>query len=516
MLQVALTQLRRTAGAGGARTEFTRANRRLHASVIVSPDLSANSLIELIAHELEHVIEQLDGVQLTGREQKGVFRDANHAFETARAAHIGQQVASEVRRSIHRTALQRDSGPILTGVSAISGDGAFVGFESLANLVPGDTNSSSLSDIYVLDVRSGRIELISMGVDGSPANGSSSTPSLSSDGRYVVFDTIASNLGLDKVPDCVTVFLRDRLAGTSRAVVRAFGDPSRVLCGSRPAVSNDGKLIAFESTSVDLVDGIDENGPGMDVYVTDVIAGTTSRVSVDNQGQQQPVGASSRASISGDGRYVAFTSTACIDRPRRATQGPVHPPCSRQVYVHDRVTARTRPVRAVGGNWPDAPTFGAAISAEGRYVAFTSTATNIVTSGVSDRSQVYLYDTELEKSELVSRTPLRRPGNGDSSRAAVGAAGRFVVFQSAASDLTCSVRCTPGERDDNLVTDVFVLDRQTSSMQRLSQGPGGALWWTSSIGPALDAAGRVFAFSSRHPTGPEDDGADFDLFVVKR
>lgn len=418
--------------------------------------------------------------------------------------------------SIYRTALQRDSGPILTGVSSMSADGAFVAFESLANLVPGDTNSNSLSDIYVLDVNSGRIELASMGLDGSPATGSSSTPSLSGDGRYVAFDSIASNFVPDNVPNCVTVFLRDRRIGTNRAVVRASVDHSRILCGNRPAMSNDGRVIAFESTSVDLVEGVDENGVGTDVYVTDVSTGTTSRVSVDSQGKQQSVGASGRASISSDGRYVAFTSTACIDRARPGMQGAAHGPCSRQVYVHDRLTARTRAIRAAGGGWANGPTFGAAISADGRYVAFTSIATNIVRSGVSKRSQVYLYDTEREESELVSRTPQGRPGNGDSSMPAVAGSGRFVVFQSAASDLTCAVRCRPGERDDNLVSDIFVLDRQTSRMQRLSEGPGRKLWWTSSVGPVVDAAGRVFAFSSRHPTGPEDDRADFDLFVLKR
>ena len=99
-LQLVLTQVRgRQASRGGAHTQFTRSNHRLHAAVAVSLDLSSNALIELIAHELEHVIEQLDGVQLTGRTQKGVFRNANDTFETARAAHIGQQVASEVRRA---------------------------------------------------------------------------------------------------------------------------------------------------------------------------------------------------------------------------------------------------------------------------------------------------------------------------------------------------------------------------------------------------------------------------------
>ena len=417
--------------------------------------------------------------------------------------------------SIYRTARQSDSGPILTGVLSMSADGGFVAFETLANLLPGDTNSSSLSDIYVLDVNSGRVELASIGLDGSPATGSSSTPTLSSDGRYVAFDSIASNLVPDKMPNCVTVFVRDRRTSTSRAIVRASVDHSRVLCAYRPAMSNDGRVIAFESSAVDLVDGVDENGVATDVYVSEVSVGTMSRVSVDSQGKQQSVGGSSQAAISGDGRYVAFTSTACMDRTRPAIQGTAQAPCSRQVYVHDRYETRTRAIRAMSGKWPNGPTFSAAISSDGRYVAFTSTATNVVRSGITNRSQVYIYDTEREESELVSRTPQGRPGNSDSSMPAVAGSGRFVVFQSTASDLLCAIRCAPSERDDNLVSDVFVLDRQTSRMHRLSRGPGRELWWTSSVGPVLDAAGRVFAFSSRHPTGPGDDSADFDLFVLK-
>jgi hypothetical protein len=100
LLHVVLRRVTATrAGTGGARTEFTRSNRRLHAEMIVSLDVGSSSLIELIAHEFEHVIEQLDGVQLTGRAQKGVSSDAGDTFETARAAHIGRQVALEVRRA---------------------------------------------------------------------------------------------------------------------------------------------------------------------------------------------------------------------------------------------------------------------------------------------------------------------------------------------------------------------------------------------------------------------------------
>jgi hypothetical protein len=98
-LRVVMTRVRESqAGQGGARTAFTRSNRLLHAQIVVSLELNSNSLIELMAHELEHVIEQLDGVHLTDRAEKSVSRDASGTFETTRAAHIGQQVAREVRR----------------------------------------------------------------------------------------------------------------------------------------------------------------------------------------------------------------------------------------------------------------------------------------------------------------------------------------------------------------------------------------------------------------------------------
>jgi Tol biopolymer transport system component len=374
-----------------------------------------------------------------------------------------------------------------------------------------------VSDVYILDVSSRRLELASISYSGAAANGGSSTPKLSHNGRYVVFESIASNLVPHRVPDCVTLFLRDRRDGTTRAIVRASADHSRILCGNRPAMSDDGRIIAFESTSVELVDGVDENGQGADVYVADVSTGAMSRISVDNQGQQHALGASVQATISGDARYVAFTSTACLDRvPPAGQQRPGGAACAPQVYVRDRLAARTQPVMGSGRRWPNGPTFGPSISADGRYVAFASAATNIIRQHVRNASQVYLYDTKTEDSELVSRTPQGRPGNGGSSMPAVAGAGRFVAFQSVASDLACHGRCAPADRDENLVSDVFLLDRQSSRIQRLSRGHGPEPWWTSSAGPALDATSRVVVFSSRHPTGPEDDRADFDLFVLRR
>jgi Tol biopolymer transport system component len=413
--------------------------------------------------------------------------------------------------SIYRTAVQSHPGPIDAPLAAVSGDGAFVAFESLAQLVPADTNATH--DIYVLHVSSGSIELASVSPDGAASNGSSSRRALSHDGRFLVFESVASDITPDGQPSCPTrgtVFLRDRHERTTRAIARASTDPSRVVCADQPAISSDGSTIAFASTALDLVADVDANGIGRDVYVVEKSTGVTSRISVDHDGRQHAAGTSFGPAISADGRYVAFTSTACLDRqPSIETRGG--DPCPAQVYVRDRAAGRTRAVMGMAGNWPDGPTYGASISVDGRYVAFTSTATNLVRQRVGSNEQVYLYDLERGVSELVSRTPRGKPGNGPSSRPAVAGAGRFIAFQSVASDLTCAGRCPPAERDYNLVSDVFLLDRQTARMRRLSRGPGSEAWWAPSVGPAIDAAGRVVAFSSRHPTGPEDESADFDL-----
>jgi Tol biopolymer transport system component len=411
-----------------------------------------------------------------------------------------------------RTAPQRDPGPVRTTLASVSGDGAFIAFESFARLSAADSNSVSLSDIYLLDVNHGTIELISIDQAGSGANGTSSSPRLNHNGRYVAFESVASNLVSERAPACTTVFLRDRLQGTTRAVARGRLS-ERLLCASQPSISDDGRFVAFESTATDLVVGWDANADSADVYVLDLTTGVTSRVSVDDRGVQQPIGRSYSAAISGNGRFVAFTSTACLDRAPPRPEHERQQDCPAQIYVRDRVMPRTRPI-AITGQSPNQSAHSAAISTDGRFIAFASTATNLGRRDVSGVNQVYLFDTETEVIELVSRTAAGRPGNGESGRPALSGDGRFVVFQSVASDLVCS-GCGPGERDQNLVDDVFLLDRQRSRMRRLSEGPGREPWWTASVGPVIDATARILAFSSRHPTGTPDDGADFDLFIFK-
>ncbi len=188
-------------------------------------------------------------------------------------------------------------------------------------------------------------------------------------------------------------------------------------------------------------------------------------------------------------------------RPRRA-----------HIYLRDTWNGTTtRITRSMRGAEPDGDSSWPSISADGRYVAFTSEASNLVHGDTNGDADVFVHDTATGQTEVISRTPAGRTGNGPSRFAAVSGDGLSVAFQSLASDLVCTARCPPDERDVNLVWDVFRFDRRLGTTTRVSAGPGE--WMVSSRRPALDHTGRVLLFASRHPTGMDDVGYDDDLFV---
>jgi Tol biopolymer transport system component len=441
------------------------------------------------------------------------------ARRTARALALASKVSAPLAIGIlvtvalageaRRTVVQRHLNTPTIASASISSDGRFVAFESLARLVATDTNH--VNDVYMLNIDSGHFELISVGVNGTASTDTSSTPRLSGDGRYVVFDSVAPR----PRASCVTVFLRDRQQTAARPIATAWGDTSRIVCATRPVISTDGQWVAFDSSAQDLVEGIDANGSQSDVYVVNRSTGHATRVSVASDGTQSPAGSSYAASVSATGRLVAFTSTACLDGgPSNSSTRSALAPCTPRVYVRDLVAGVTRGISAPGGSRPNGSTYSPALSADGRYVVFVSTATNLARGDTNDAPDVYAYALESESVELVSRTPSGKAGNGASVRPASSGSGRFVAFDSTASDLICNGRCAARDRDHNLVSDVFVLDRESGRMRRYSQEVTGEPWWTPSIGPALDGAARVLAFSSRHAIDARDVRADFDLFVL--
>jgi Tol biopolymer transport system component len=243
-------------------------------------------------------------VSFTSQASNLVPADTNDAFDVF--VHDRQSGATD-RVSVDSAGVEgnRDSAD----TSSISADGRFVAFESYAtNLVPGDTNGTF--DVFVHDRQSGGTERVSVDSAGVEGNDQSGSPSISGDGRFVVFRSPASNLVPGDTNSFPDTFLRDRLANTTERVSIGSGGVEGNLGGDQGSISTDGRYIAFGSLSSNLVPG-DTNGV-QDIFVRDRQLSTTERVSIDSAGSQADGYCWTLwfAAISPNGRYVAFSSSA--------------------------------------------------------------------------------------------------------------------------------------------------------------------------------------------------------------
>jgi len=299
---------------------------------------------------------------------------------------------------------------LIAGINpAISADGRFVAFESDAsNLVPVDTNG--VRDVFVHDTLTGvttRVPVDSAGVQG---NESSFDSAISADGRFVTFVSDASNLVSGDTNGRRDVFVRDTLTGVT---TRVSVDSARVEGNEGswfPAISVDGRFVAFNSDASNLVTG-DTNGH-LDVFVHDTRTGVTTRVSVDSAGVQGNEG-SFRPAISADRRFVAFVSWASNLVPED-TDG------FWDVFVRDTFTGMTTRVSVnSAGVQGNGFSYGTAISADGRFVAFESGASNLVTGDTNATADVFVRDTLTGVTTRVSVDSAGVQGNADSGAAAI-------------------------------------------------------------------------------------------------
>jgi len=407
--------------------------------------------------------------------------------------------------SVHILA-QRDAGSPHSSPSsaAISADGRYVAFASYARLAPADTNSHR--DVYVLDRSDGEVTLESAAVSGLAADADNGHPRISADGRFLAYEAAGPSA---HAPSWSEIVLRDRRDGSATIVSAGSGGARANAMSRHPAISQDGLVVVFSSSATNLVEGADANGGGEDVYLFDARDRSLRRISVDSASQQPAGGQSVTPAASGDGRYVVFASTADLDRSGAAAgvRGRA------RVFVRDRLSDRTTPVSAPpGGRMPDGASWAPAISADGRYIAFVSAATNLTAGDRNRSADVFLADLHTGSVDLVSRRAGHAvPANGSSANPAVSADGRFVAFQSEASDMICA-RCTSTTEDVNLLWDVFLFDRRSRIMARVS-GDAAGEWMAPSVGPAVDGGGGLVVFSSRHPIDVSDTANDWDLFL---
>jgi len=292
-------------------------------------------------------------------------------------------------------------------------------------------------------------------------------------------------------------------AGTlARVSVAADGgDPDGA--SHAAAIAADGRVVGFTSAASNLVAG-DGNGAS-DVFVRDLERGATERVSVAAAGGDAD-GASAGVALSADGRLVAFASAA-TDLVPDDTNGVA------DVFVRDRAAGTTERVSlAADGRQGDGASFGAvAISADGRFVAFRSFATNLVPDDTNGVTDVFVRDRTAGTTERVS-VGAAGEGDGMSFWPALSADGAVVAFVSAADNLVAG--------DGNREIDVFVRDRGAGTTERVSLGPGGAQTTTASLGfPDLSADGRlvVFASGTRELVAADGDtNGQSDIFVRDR
>src|SRR6476661_3251922 len=309
---------------------------------------------------------------------------------------------------------------------AISADGRFVAFYSEAsNLVPEDTNGKP--DIFVRDRLTNTTTRVSVDSAGNQANSFSNDPSISADGRFVAFTSGASNLVPGGTNNTSDIFVRDTLTNTTtRVSVDSAGNQ-----GNRDAygasISADGRFVAFESFASNIVPG-DTNNTS-DIFVRDVLTNTTTRVSVDAAGNQGNF-LSGSASISGDGRFVAFGSNS-------SNLVPGDPNNRDEIFVRDLSTNTTTRVSVdSAGNLGNGYSYTPSISADGRFVAFYSDATNLVPGDDTNSSRdILVRDRLTNTTTRVSVDSTGNQANSSSFAPSISADGRFVAFYSEATNL---------------------------------------------------------------------------------
>lgn len=278
-----------------------------------------------------------------------------------------------------------------------------------------------------------------------------------------------------------------------------------------PAISSDGRVVVFSSCATNLGEDTDVNGPAEDVYAFDIPTSRFERINVGTNGRQPLSGASFAPAVSADGKYVTFTSTSDLDS---SAETPPHRQSSRfaNVYMRDRdAHVTTRISIARNSSVANGRSYGAAIEGDGRHVAFVSEATNLVSRDDNRLPDVFLHDVHSRTTMLISRSVSGGSANGPSRNPVVAMNGNYVAFQSDASDLICAGRCPRDSKDINLVSDVFVFDTLSRTTARISTGR--QPWMEPSAGPSISGTGAVVAFSSRHPVDAKDTENDFDLFV---
>ncbi len=403
------------------------------------------------------------------------------------------------RVSINSNGLEVDQD---SWYSAISADGRYTAFVSASDdLIVNDNNG--VKDIFVYDQNTGTIERVSVGTGNAESNGDSYSPAISADGRYVAFESQATNLVSGDNNNVRDIFVRDRQSGTTELISQMNGQQANGE-SRHPAISDDGRFVAYYSVASNLASN-DNNGVG-DVFLFDRQSDTVTAVSLTVGGQTGD-GESRNPTIAGDGQSVAFESLATDLVTNDSNNASDIFLYAQQNGTLQRVSVNASDEEGNGHSFnPD-------LSADGSFVAFQSQSENLVSGDSNDKADIFVYYRDGSNQVQVERVSVDSEGgqsNGDSGYAAISADGRFVTFSSFANNLA-------GGEIYGTNLDIYLYDRQLNEMERISadslgQEPDGA-----SVNPDVSADGRFISFDSSATNLVNDDNnSRVDVFVRDR
>lgn len=400
------------------------------------------------------------------------------AFKAAGAANLilRHDLQTGVTDLVATGAIASTIGSADSSGPEITPDGSFVAFTA-------QTNATDPGQVFRWDAQSGASTLVSSSLNGGAGTNSfADTPAISADGRFVAFLSDAPDLVANATNGTIQVFIRDLVTGTTRLVsADTAGGTSGEASGAIPTISADGRLVAFDGFDGGYVPN--DGNVAFDVFVRDTVADTTELVSPADSSLLSRTGNGISSlypnAVSANGRFVVFTSLA-NDLVTHDTNGTA------DVFVHDRQTG-TNQLASVNtdGGGANLPSNLPAISADGHHVVFASSATNLVPADENGQADIFVRNLETGTTTLVSQNlgfdgTNSATANGESSSPAISEDGRYVAFLSRATNLA------PGISGTALNT--YWRDRQS--------GTTVALTTNGSDFPTMSRDGRFVAYTA--------------------
>lgn len=365
---------------------------------------------------------------------------------------------STVRVSMHSDGAQSVVDNEFEGMpTSISADGRYVAFLTFERLLPRDNNIHN--DIYVKDMVTGALDLVSTAGDESLANFRNHHPFISANGRYVVFASQGSNFVPEDTDIGLDVYIKDRvtrqirLASATAAGVRANN------VSEKPVVSADGRYVAFVSYSHDLA--LPFNAANPDVYIKDMQTGAVQRAQADGNTLLGAIG--TEPAISSDGRYLAFQ----LSFYSQATGAMM------RLYKRNLATGElTRLDRTSSGTMQiSGGIYAPSVSDDGRFVSGHSTNGNITLNDWNGLQDLFVYDRDYYMAQRAALNDGVR-SNGDSTTPMISRDGSRVLYVSNAN--TNSVNDANGVPDAFLYNNgstIFALPYSTTSLGQNADSP---------------------------------------------